>query len=67
MSTTRRRPACAAPGWSRARSFGAPKVTVSAARTAGPRTRPVSPSTPEGTSTAITRPGAPFIASMASA
>ena len=43
------------------------KVTVSEARTATPRTLPVSASTPEGTSTARTGASAAFIASMAAA
>ena len=50
-------PQCARPAGADGRACGAAKVTVRVARTAAPRTSPVSPSIPEGMSTArIGRP-----------
>ena len=67
MSTTRRMPACSAPGISTVPSFGAPKETVSSARTASPSTTPVAPFTPEGMSTATTGTPASFRLAIADA
>jgi hypothetical protein len=53
-SATTTRPQNSAPGWTTIPTFGNPMVTVTAARTQGPSTRPVSASSPEGTSTAST-------------
>jgi hypothetical protein len=66
MSTTRSSPACSAPGWRTSPTLGPPNVTVTKARTDGPRTTPVSPSTPEGMSTATIGTSEAFRASMAS-
>ena len=57
MSATRTGPHSARPGYSRCPGFGRKKVTVSRAFTATPRTCPLFPSSPDGTSTATT--GAP--------
>ena len=54
MSTTTTSPACSLPGWKTMPSLRAAMVTVVVARMAGPSTLPVSPSTPEGMSTATT-------------
>jgi hypothetical protein len=65
MSATSSTPACIAPGYSTSPTLGAPKVTVTSAATAGPRTAPLSPSTPDGMSTATTGGPPRFSASMA--
>ena len=57
MSATTTRPACPRPGSTRSPGMSPWKVTVRAARTASPGTRPVSASTPVGTSSATTGPG----------
>ena len=56
MSTRRIAPASARPGSRRWPGFSRKKVTLAVASTASPRILPVSPSIPEGTSTASTRP-----------
>ena len=54
MSATSTSPAYSLPGWKTMPSLRAAMVTVIVARMAGPSTRPVSPLTPEGMSTATT-------------
>ena len=56
MSARRIVPQSDRPGSSRWPGFSRKKVTVEVASTAAPRTLPVAPSRPEGTSTATTRP-----------
>ena len=63
ISATSTSPQCARPGMSRWPGFRAAKVTVRAALTAMPRTAPVSPSMPEGRSTASIGWPDPFIRS----
>ena len=58
MSASRIAPASVRPGSRRWPGFSRKKVTLALASTATPRILPVSPSIPEGTSTASTRPPA---------
>ncbi len=62
MSATVTTPACARPGSKTRPGFVAAKVTVRSAVITGPSTAPVSPSAPDGMSTATTSTGAAAIA-----
>jgi len=62
---TRNSARVAGPGYRKSPLFGNPKVAVHSARTAVPRTFPVSEQTPEGRSTANTGLRAASIASIA--
>src|SRR5262249_22991979 len=62
MSATHTSPAYSGPSADNRPCLGSPSVTVTAARTQAPATRPLSASSPEGTSTDTTRRPDPFMA-----
>ncbi len=67
MSATTTSPAWNLPGATASPTFGAWNVTVRSASTASPATSPVEAFTPEGTSTATTRPRAALMRAITSA